>query len=111
VPVTSAAGVPRPACGVPDPSAALPDFDPAEREHPQADRPLIPVPAPAAEIAAQTTRLITLCYGTELSAADQDELEHTVLAQVEAALVLRRYPLLNSDEPMLATGQEPGWLR
>jgi hypothetical protein len=67
-----------------------------------------PVPAPAEEIAAQTTRLILLGYGDSRAAADRDQLEGSVLAQVEAARVLRRYPLLNSDEPMLVTGQNPG---
>jgi hypothetical protein len=110
VPVTSAAGVPGPAGGVPDPNAVLPGSG-AGRERPQAARRPAPAPAPAAEIAAQTTRLVTLCYGSELSAADRDELERTVLAQVEAALVLRRYPLLNSDEPMAGAGPEPGWPR
>jgi hypothetical protein len=52
-----------------------------------------------------------LGHGAELSAADQAELEQTVLAQVEAGLVLRRYPLRNSDEPMLAAGPQPGWAR
>lgn len=67
-----------------------------------------PAPAPAAEIAAQTVRLILLGYGDSRAAADRDQLERSVLAQVEAARVLRRYPLLNSDEPMLVTGQNPG---
>ena len=70
-----------------------------------------PAPAPAAEIAAQTVRLILLGYGASLPAADRDQLERSVLAQVEAARVLRRYPLLNSDEPMLVTGQNPGGSR
>ena len=110
MPVPSAAGVPGPAGGVPDPIAALPGSA-AGRERPPASRHLIPVPAPATEIAAATTALVTLCYGADLPAADQDELERSVLAQVEAALVLRRYPLRNSDEPMLVTGQEPGCTR
>lgn len=67
-----------------------------------------PVPALAAEIAAQAARLILLGYGADLPAADRDQLERSVLAQVEAARVLRGYPLLNSDEPMLVTGQNPG---
>ena len=108
MPVTSAAGVPGPAGGVPDPNAGLPSSGAGRERLQAADRP-IPAPAPAAEIAAQTTRLVTLCHGAELSAADQGELERTVLAQVEAALVLRRYPLLNSDEPMLGAGPEAGW--
>jgi hypothetical protein len=106
VPVTSAAGVPGPAQGVPDPSAGLAG-PAAGRERPQAAR----GPAPAAEIAARTTRLVLLSHGAELSAADRAELEQTVLAQVEAGLVLRRYPLRNSDEPMLGAGPEPGWAR
>jgi hypothetical protein len=99
VPVTSAAGGPGPARGVPDPNAGLAGSE-AGRERPQ-----------AAEIAALTTRLVLLSHGAELSAADQAELEQTVLAQVEAGLVLRRYPLRNSDEPMLGAGPEPGWAR
>lgn len=106
MPVTSAAGVPGPARGVPDPNAGLAGSE-AGRERPQAAR----GPVPAAEIAALTTRLVVLGHGAELSAADQAELEQTVLAQVEAGLVLRRYPLRNSDEPMLAAGPQPGWAR
>ena len=100
----------RSAAGVPDRNAAV-TGSAAGGERPHAAGRLTPVPAPAAEIAAQTTRLVTLCYGADLPAADRDELERSVLAQVEAALVLRRYPLLNSDEPMLVTGPEPGWPR
>jgi hypothetical protein len=110
VPETSAAGVPGPAGGVPDPNAVLAGSA-AGREPARAARGPVPAPAPAAEIAAQTTRLITLCYGAELPAADRAELERTVLAQVEAGLVLRRYPLRNSDEPMLGAGPQPGWAR
>jgi hypothetical protein len=106
VPVTSAAGVPGPARGVPDPNAGLAGSG-AGRERPQAAR----EPVPAAEIAALTTRLVLLGHGAELAAADQAELAATVLAQVEAGLVLRRYPLRNSDEPMLGAGPEPGWAR
>lgn len=77
-------------------------------EHSPAGGADVPVSVPAAEIAAQTARLIVLSYGATLSAADRDQLERSVLAQVEAAQVLRRYPLLNSDEPMFVTGQIPG---
>jgi hypothetical protein len=108
VPGSSAAGIPGPAGVVPDPISGL-SSSAAGRERQQAARCL--TPAPAAEIAAQATRLVTLCYGADLPAADRDELERSVLAQVEAALVLRRYPLLNSDEPMLGNGQELGWPR
>jgi hypothetical protein len=73
-----------------------------------AGSPAGPRAAPAAEIAAQTTKLITLSYGARLPAADLAELERTVQAQVAAGLVLRRYPLANGDEPMLVTGPDPG---
>ena len=108
MPASSAAENPGPAGGVPDPISGLPSSA-AGRERQQAARCL--TPASAAEIATQATRLVTLCCGADLLAADRDELERSVLAQVEAALVLRRYPLLNSDEPMIVNGQEFGWPR
>lgn len=89
----------------PDTNPTLPVTDGTHEERPAPGRADVPGPVPAAEIATQATRLILLGCGAGLSAADRDQLERSVLAQVEAARVLRRYPLLNSDEPMHAIGQ------
>lgn len=91
-----------------DTNLTVPITDGTREERPAPGRADVPGPPPAAEIAAQATRLILLGYGASLSAADRDQLERSVLAQVEAVRVLRRYPLLNSDEPMYTVGQTLG---
>jgi hypothetical protein len=62
---------------------------------------------PEAEIAAQATRLIMQSQGPVVPEAQVAELEHAVLALVQAARTLRRYPLRNSDEPMTVNGRGP----
>jgi hypothetical protein len=47
-------------------------------------------------------------YGPGVSEAARAELEGAVLALAEAAMSLRSYPLLNSDEPMTVNGRGPG---
>jgi hypothetical protein len=64
---------------------------------------------PAADgIAALTSQLVRLSQPPGLSAADLAELDAAVAAQVAAGLALRRYPLANSDEPMLVNDLHPG---
>jgi len=63
--------------------------------------------SPEAEIAAQATRLIMQSQGPVVPEAQVAELEHAVLALVQAARTLRRYPLRNSDEPMTVNGCGP----
>jgi hypothetical protein len=60
-----------------------------------------------AEAAALATRLIMQTYGPVVSEAARAELEGALLALAEAALSLRSYPLLNSDEPMTVNGRGP----
>ena len=64
--------------------------------------------APEADIAALATRLIMQSHGAVVAEADVNELERAVLALVQAARALRRYPLRNSDEPMTVNGCGPG---
>ena len=64
--------------------------------------------APEADVAALATRLIMQSHGAVVAEADGNELERAVLALAKATRALRRYPLLNSDEPMTVNGRGPG---
>jgi hypothetical protein len=64
--------------------------------------------ASEAEVAALATRLIMQSHGATVPESDATGLERAVLALVQAARSLRRYPLRNSDEPMTVNGRGPG---
>jgi hypothetical protein len=64
--------------------------------------------AAEAEIAAVTSQLARLGHSAGLTQGDQAGLDAAVAAQVAAGLTLRRYPLVNGDEPMLINDPGPG---
>jgi hypothetical protein len=61
-----------------------------------------------AEIAAVTSQLARLGHSSGLTRADLAGLDAAVAAQVAAGLTLRRYGLVNGDEPMLINDPDPG---